>query len=116
MENLAQELVSKINTERKLYTFIERVAKNREVAAKLPNTHSFFQSLNNGRATYGKLTDNQKVAANKTIRKYAPQFVELMKYSAPSVNTQTDEQIERTAIQDEVRGSDENAPITMQPE
>ena len=104
----AQLLTTVRSSERKLLTFIERVAKNRNIAEKLPNHHKFMASVYNFYAVRGQVTPKQKIAVNAELDKYANEYVVLMT-SRPQ---QTDEQIEREAIQNEhVSAQPDDAPL-----
>lgn len=100
-----RSLLSKIRkNERSLATFIERVAKNREIKTQLPNHHALMTSLHEFRSVRGFLTDKQKFMANKEIDKYVGVYVEVMKPKNDEAS------VERAAIQSE------DAPLMAQPD
>lgn len=68
---LAQRIFA---TERSLYSFIERMAKNAQFMKDKPNTHKFFASLYNFKSVNGRLTDNQKISIVKEINKNLQYF------------------------------------------
>lgn len=78
MSQSSIQLASRIfATERSLYSFIERMAKNDTFAKDKPNTHKFFYSLHNFRSVNGRLTDNQKQAIVREINKNLEYFDKL---------------------------------------
>lgn len=108
INNPKRELLIKVRrSERSLATFIERVAKNREIKQRIPNHHALMTSLYEFRSVRGFLTDKQKFMVNKELDKYADVYIELMT-SKPVISEESEE---RAAIQDESRAQDENAPI-----
>lgn len=77
MQEIRETLDKIRSSERSLYTFIERMAKNETFKKDKPLTHKFFESLHTFRSVRGLLTDKQKFAINKEIDKNIVYFLTL---------------------------------------